>query len=117
MDKKTYLTTGKNRITGIGKDPVDGKGVALELDEKDGERLVRLGACFPHGHVMVTNPKAPAKLTVFDAIKKAVENGKMTKNNGPEIHYLEGLLDRNITPKERDEAWEEYQFSTMDDGK
>lgn len=105
-----YILTGKRRVTKSGVD-YDNLGDEIELVKEEGERLVRLGACYPQGYKLAVTPQAPVQLTFFDAIKKALENGKIIASGAPDIPYLEGLLGRDVTAKERDETWDEYKTS------
>lgn len=105
-----YITTGKHRVTKAGVH-YDKMGDEIELGKDEGERLVRLGACYPQGYQLAVATHAPAQMTFFDAIKKALENKKIIASGAPDITYLEGLLGRDIAAKERDDTWAEYKTS------
>ena len=50
---------------------------------------------------------AKEKEGLLEAAKKAIEVGKVTRSGKPTVEAIEAILGRDITAKERDEAYEQ----------
>lgn len=77
-------------------------GDTLKISDEEGQLLISRG-------VVIESPPISSVSPEIAAIEKVIANGNVTKSGKPEVEALELELNRELSAKDRDEMFVEYQ--------
>jgi len=79
-------------------------GDSFDCSDKEARRLIEKGIVRADNSDQEAAPE-----DILEAAKTAIEAGKTTKDGRPTVEAIEEILGRDISAKERDEAWERLE--------